>query len=172
MSLPQLPSSAGPSRTPRVFTVREANELLPEMERHFEAMDRLRTVVEHGTGQLQILDVLWGDRVLDPSNPDHGEFLQVRQSIRAAIGSLEDVVRGEILAQGIRFPPGGLEHGLLDFPSTFQGRPVLLCWCRGESEIQAWHEEHTGFRGRKELSGEQSVQMGREPGQGGHAGSD
>ena len=44
-----------------------------------------------------------------------------------------------------------LEAGLLDFPTEFQGREVLLCWKVGEKGIQYWHEVADGFRGRKPI---------------------
>jgi hypothetical protein len=46
-----------------------------------------------------------------------------------------------------------LEQGLLDFPSTIDGRPVLLCWKLGEKEIGFWHSPEDGFAGRKPLDG-------------------
>ncbi|MEO6804756.1 MAG: DUF2203 domain-containing protein [Edaphobacter sp.] len=44
-----------------------------------------------------------------------------------------------------------LQKGLLDFPSTIDGKPVLLCWKLGEPAINFWHTEEEGFAGRKPL---------------------
>jgi hypothetical protein len=44
-----------------------------------------------------------------------------------------------------------LETGLIDFPTTFQGREVYLCWKFGERGIRFWHEVSDGFRGRKPI---------------------
>jgi hypothetical protein len=44
-----------------------------------------------------------------------------------------------------------LEAGLIDFPTTFQGREVYLCWKVGENGIRFWHEVSDGFRGRKPI---------------------
>ena len=55
-----------------------------------------------------------------------------------------------------------LEHGLIDFPTTWEGRWVYLCWHRGEEMIEAWHEADAGFAGRQELTDEQGREMGRE----------
>lgn len=43
-------------------------------------------------------------------------------------------------------------RGLIDFPSARNGQIVLLCWQLGEDErIEWWHEMETGFAGRKPL---------------------
>ncbi|MDQ3041741.1 MAG: DUF2203 domain-containing protein [Acidobacteriota bacterium] len=43
-------------------------------------------------------------------------------------------------------------RGLIDFPSARNGQIVLLCWQLGEGErIEWWHETETGFAGRKPL---------------------
>jgi len=44
-----------------------------------------------------------------------------------------------------------LETGLLDFPAEREGRPVYLCWMRGESAVTHWHELDAGFAGRQAL---------------------
>ena len=42
-----------------------------------------------------------------------------------------------------------LEVGLVDFPTLYRGREVLLCWKMGEPDIAWWHGMEEGFRGRK-----------------------
>jgi hypothetical protein len=42
--------------------------------------------------------------------------------------------------------------GLIDFPSELEGRRVLLCWRLGEPSVQFWHDEESGFAGRRPLS--------------------
>lgn len=44
-----------------------------------------------------------------------------------------------------------LEEGIVDFPSTFEGREVFLCWRDGEESIEHWHETESGFAGRKRI---------------------
>ena len=74
--------------------------------------------------------------VARPTNPDRETFDQHSNRVDALMLDIKRTVEEEILAAGIRFPPGGLEHGLLDFPTTYQGRWVLLCWQRGEPEVR------------------------------------
>lgn len=44
-----------------------------------------------------------------------------------------------------------LDIGLLDFPTLYRGREVLLCWRLGERRIEYWHGLEEGFRGRKPI---------------------
>jgi hypothetical protein len=44
-----------------------------------------------------------------------------------------------------------LDKGLLDFPCLLDGEVVLLCWQRGETQIEYWHTLDSGFAGRQKL---------------------
>jgi hypothetical protein len=144
----------------RVFTVREVDELIPRLEevlatvRHH--LDQLQAVGE----KLQLLDVLWGKRVQDRGNPDHTEWTGHRARAEQESRRIEEIVQREVVERGIRFPQGGLEHGLMDFPTVYRGRWVYLCWRAGEPRLVAWHELTGGFQGRKVLTPEQAAAMG------------
>lgn len=146
----------------RVFNVGEANALLPHLREVLQRIRALRDVVGERTDQLKILDVLWGKRVAEPENPDHPDFKRHRRVIGEAVEEIERLIREEILALGVRFPQGGLEHGLLDFPTVLDGRWVFLCWQADEPEILAWHELDGGFAGRRPLTPEVARRMGGE----------
>lgn len=47
-----------------------------------------------------------------------------------------------------------LDVGLIDFPTWYQGREVLMCWRLGEPGIEFWHEVDEGYRGRKPIDEE------------------
>lgn len=44
-----------------------------------------------------------------------------------------------------------LDLGLVDFPSTQQGKTILLCWKLGEKQVSYWHDTKTGFQGRRQI---------------------
>jgi hypothetical protein len=123
---------------------------------------RLGRRAESRHEELQLLDALWGDAVLDEGNPDHAEFVEARHRMNDDLGRIEELARTEILARGIRFPPGGIHHGLLDFPTTVDGRWVFLCWKRGEDRVTHWHEIDGGFAGRQPVTPYLRQRMGRE----------
>jgi hypothetical protein len=45
----------------------------------------------------------------------------------------------------------GFDAGLVDFPSTMQGRDVYLCWQYDEPRVDYWHEVDSGYAGRQRL---------------------
>jgi len=147
----------------KAFTVAEANELIATMESVMVGIAHLRNLAESHDEQLQILDALWGDAVLTPENPDHSEFVKHRAARDEAVERIQTRMRDEILARGIRFPSGGLEHGLLDFPTTLDGRWVFLCWKRGEPRVDQWHEVADGFAGRRPVTPDHERRMGVDP---------
>lgn len=146
----------------RVFTVDQANRLVPVLEEAFERIERARAEAREHHEQLQVLDALWNDQVREPDNPDHDEFRRHREALTEAAETVEETVEEEIVARGLRFPSGGLRHGLVDFPTSFEGRWVYLCWERGEPELRFWHEIEDGYRGRRPITPEQAKLMGRD----------
>lgn len=47
-----------------------------------------------------------------------------------------------------------LDLGLVDFPTLYRGREVLLCWKLGEPDIAWWHGTEEGYAGRKRIDEE------------------
>jgi hypothetical protein len=146
--------------THRAFTVEAANQLIPWVESVFLRLDGHRQrSLKHSEGA-QILEVMWGDRIDSPDNPDHDEYLQHRRALENTARTIQAVIEQDLIARGIRLPAGGLESGIIDFPTTFEGRWVYLCWQRSEPRVAHWHELDTGFGGRHELIDEHAIVMG------------
>lgn len=146
----------------RAFTVQEANDLLPHLRQVLRRIERTRDEATRQHEKLQVLDALWGEEVKESGNPDHEEYRERKQAISDAVRSIRSMVQAEIRDRGIRFPSGGLQHGLLDFPTSYRGRWVYLCWRMGEDEVGHWHDVDAGFRGRQPITEEQAEVMGRE----------
>jgi hypothetical protein len=144
----------------RVFTVAQANAMVPSLEELFARIDEIRAATGQRHEKLQVLELLWGDQLERPGNPDRAEAADLRGALEDGVLEIQRLIRERILALGLRFPTGGLAHGLVDFPTTWQGRWVLLCWQRGEPELTAWHELDGGFAGRQAITPDQSRRMG------------
>ena len=146
----------------RAFTVEEANATVPLLEDVFDRMDGQRNALIAQHQKLQMLEVMWGERIRQPGNPDHAEFRELQSTFDRDVDALDQFVTREIRARGLRFPPGGLENGLIDFPTTYQGRWVFMCWQRGEPQVTHWHELEAGFQGRREIAAEHVITMGKD----------
>jgi len=133
---------------PRIYTVREANALIPTVEKVFTDLDAVRTRLRRLKGKIEVLEMLWGEELASEENPDHkehqhylGELARAKADYDAAIQVLAD---HEIQLKSV-------ETGLVDFYGVIESRLVLLCWKRGEGEIGWYHHLEDGFTGRKEL---------------------
>jgi hypothetical protein len=119
----------------RRYTLDEANE---ELEGLRELLPRLREA------RRALIEA--SQRITDAIAADGGgvagsDWFRAQQSLKEDV---EELARRGII---LRDP----EAGLVDFPSEREGRPVLLCWRLGEQEVGWYHDEASGFRGRKRL---------------------
>ena len=102
------------------FTVAEANETLPQIESIFKQLEAKKATLGHHVQKLHVLDALWGKAVNQPNNPDHDDFQQHRRRIGYLKEDILRIIEEDLLSLGLRFPQEGLEHGLIDFPTTFE----------------------------------------------------
>jgi hypothetical protein len=144
----------------RSFTVGEANSLIPRLEKALEEIAGAHEVIQRSRAGISLLKTLWGKDVEDSKNPDFEEYDTHCRALEERAGFIERTIQEEIVDRGLRFPQGGLQYGLVDFPTTYHGRWVYLCWRRGEPEIVYWHEIHAGFGGRTPLTRADASQMG------------
>jgi hypothetical protein len=130
----------------KTFTLSEAQTLLPVVEA------LLRKAQESGSraaileAEMQFL----GHRIFlsGGMHVDVSVASRRRAERDKAVQETKDTL-AEIDSIGVQVKD--LEEGLLDFPSTMDGKPVLLCWKLGEPTISHWHTEEEGFAGRKPL---------------------
>ncbi len=128
----------------RLFTVDEANELLPRIE------PLLRTLM----GQFH---------TLDEKRREHAETVQRGTSNGHSLSSKLAAQQQELQELGQQLEDGVVElekHGctvkdlsigLLDFPGRREGQVVNLCWRLGEPRVAYWHSLETGYASRRPL---------------------
>jgi hypothetical protein len=128
----------------RLFTLDSARRILPQVRAHLhqamEAHRQLEAVRQSMHSFSQKAE--WsGGAFLEPSRIHRWQtgVQEASASLRAALQQLEDM--------GVQVKD--LEIGLVDFPTLYRGREVLLCWRLGEPDIAWWHGAEEGFRGRK-----------------------
>ncbi len=146
MSDTQLDIAASPKR---IFTVDEANRMLPAIDGIFRDMDA-RSVRARDLGDLVAdLEAYWGKAVEDPANDDHARYLALRADLAAALQAVNEcVIKLSALGCEIKDP----HRGLVDFYAYVDGALVYLCWQRGEPEVAFWHTLEGGFPTRKPLA--------------------
>ena len=127
---------------PRLFTVGEANALLPAVrgltERIQENIQRLKNKSK----------IVIRDQQLDPGAADFMDRLQENGEIARLVSEVKDGVE-QIQSYGCICK--GAEQGLVDFPCLLGAEVVYLCWQQGEPTISYWHRIEEGFAGRRPL---------------------
>lgn len=119
----------------RFFTVDEANAALDELRSRLprlrEARQRLIDTSERITSAVEV----------DGGGVEGSDWFRAQEALKTELVWLAD--RGILL----RDP----ETGLIDFPARRDGRRVFLCWRLGEDRVAWFHDEQTGFSGRRPL---------------------
>ncbi len=133
----------------RLFTLQEAQALLPQVERW------LRSAIENRKSAFQMDEQL--NALLMRINLQGGILPDVNRAAELKTGKEQSLDRlkkalSEIEEAGCLVKD--LEIGLVDFPTLFDGAEVYLCWKLGESQIGFWHHTHEGFAGRKSIDRE------------------
>ena len=119
----------------RLFSVEEANALLPDLRKSLVAVQKARQVVLSG-----------GERVRRSASANGGG--RQGQVYWEALAALRREVEA-ITARGIVLRDA--DTGLVDFPTRREGTEAFLCWRLGEDRIAYWHGPDTGFAGRQPL---------------------
>lgn len=123
----------------KLFTVEEANDLLPKVGPLLERIQKLY-------GRLS------GLRESAKAAATASNFGGGMEGGSAYVKTLYEVgkLTTELHELGIELKD--YSRGLIDFPCYREDRVVLLCWQLGEGdEIHWWHELEAGFAGRQPL---------------------
>lgn len=124
----------------KLFTVEEANALLPSVRQILGRIQRAR-------GRLGSYRE---SAKLAAAGAELGGGGMASGVVYATI--LTDLTEemAELEAIGVQLKD--FDRGLIDFPSLRDGRVVLLCWQLGEGdELRWWHDMDAGFGGRTPL---------------------
>jgi hypothetical protein len=127
---------------PRLFTVEEANALLPDIEPIVEEL--LRTFKDIRAE----IEAAAGEAGLQPGSPELAERLESRGRAPRLFARVKMLI-DQVHAQGCIV--NGPEAGLVDFPCLYNNEIVFLCWKYGEPGVLHWHRIPDGFAGRKPL---------------------
>ena len=123
---------------PKLFTVDEANALLPKLRELLDALMLHRDALREKTPGLE--------PILRAAGANGGgrvgsEYGVEAYKVHLAIGKIHEL--GVLLKD--------LDIGLLDFPHERGGRIVFLCWHPPEERVGYWHEIDAGYAERRPL---------------------
>ena len=124
----------------KIFTVQEANALLPEVRVIAGKIQRAhRQLSPYRDGAKKAAEAAeYGGGGI----PEGLAYAAVLTELTTQLAELE--------ALGVQLKD--FERGLVDFPSLRDGRVVLLCWQLGEGdELEWWHDVDAGFAGHTPL---------------------
>lgn len=122
----------------KLFSVEEANALLPELKKLLDEAHARRDAMREKASDLQ--------PILEASASNGGgkkgsEFGVDAYRLHLSVGRITEL--GVVLKD--------LDSGLLDFPHSREGRVVFLCWHPPEERVGFWHEIEAGYAGRHPL---------------------
>jgi len=130
----------------KVFTLEEANRLLPQIERGVRFLSEAAQNVHKLQDQVSVLSLLGSEK---SESPEHREFKEKKKRFEELVvlynRKLEELQRLGCIMKDLR-------TGLVDFYGSTEGRLIFFCWKLGEKEIAFWHELDGGFRGRRPVS--------------------
>lgn len=122
----------------KLFTLEEANSMLPELRRLFAGIKAERAVMQRLAPEAK--------RAYEHANESGGTTVGARYA-QTLVNVMEYLQTIHSLGIEIK----DIERGLCDFPSLREGRVVYLCWLLGEDRIEWWHDIEAGFAGRQPL---------------------
>ncbi|MCA1589330.1 MAG: DUF2203 domain-containing protein [Acidobacteria bacterium] len=121
----------------KLFTIEQANELLPRVRKILETVRRLYEISDkfrEAAGAAAAASQFGGGM------EGGSYYVETLYKIGKHTTELHEL--------GVQLKDH--RRGLVDFPYMRSDRIVLLCWQLGEPEqIEWWHEVETGFAGRK-----------------------
>lgn len=123
----------------RYFTVAQANRSLV----------LVRRIVEDVVREYGLLIEL--EELIDAaeSSGRYEALETARQKLVTTVDTLQTCLE-ELEQLGVELKD--FARGIVDFPAHAQGRPIRLCWMRGEDQISHWHEAGAGFACRQPVA--------------------
>lgn len=134
---------------PKLFTLLEAEQLLPRVETAIREAISLRLDFEEAESVLE----KYSQRImmLGGALVDRERFSGYKTRRADSATRLKESI-DKIQSYGCVIKD--LDIGLVDFPTRYRGDEVYLCWKLGETGIGFWHGMDEGFSGRKEIDEE------------------
>jgi hypothetical protein len=122
----------------RLFTVEEANALLPTLRRILDEVALHRDALREKGHRMEPILRATAENGGGKAGSEYGVEAY---KLYLAIEHIREL--GVVLKD--------LDMGLVDFPHERNGRVVFLCWHLPEETVEYWHDLDAGYAGRSPL---------------------
>ena len=133
----------------RLFTIHEAEALLPDVERWVKSALESRQNASAADEQLNAL--VLRIHMAGGIQVDVAQVAEWKGNKEQHLEKLKEILR-QIESSGVLLKD--LDIGLIDFPTLLDEQEVYLCWKLGEAHIGFWHHTTEGYAGRKQIDGD------------------
>ncbi|MBI3616271.1 MAG: DUF2203 domain-containing protein [Candidatus Omnitrophica bacterium] len=133
---------------PRLFTVEEANRLIPQVQQILRKLQMIQEQIKRSEEEKAIEELSWlrEDGTVSPRAKI--QIARLEKLLEARAKEFEqDLERLNKLGGQLK----SLEEGLVDFLGEREGQLICLCWKDGEDQIRFWHDMESGVAGRQPL---------------------
>lgn len=132
----------------KIFSVIEAEELLPTLKTNLEKVFHLNQMLKAVSTDIDSLIDIWGEDVYKHNHVDNGYYMDLVNKHQEIMKQLQDeMIKINQLGCFVK----DIERGLVDFYYKLNDEVVFLCWRYGEDKINHWHGLNSGFTGRRPL---------------------
>ena len=141
-------SSRNKPPEPKIFTLEEANGVLPAVRAILRSLRSRRHEIGGIEGKKAVEELSWlrEDGTVSPRARE--EVARLDELLRQGREALDEAL-GRLVATGAHLKD--MDEGLVDFLAERDGELVCLCWKDGEERIGYWHDLESGFAGRKPI---------------------
>jgi hypothetical protein len=128
--------------------MREVVRTLPDVVKIMEGVFILNEKIDHISKDIDNLIDIWGEELFDQSHMDN-KMYQERMKIRNEyIMGLKEKIDA---IQNFGCIVKNIDEGIIDFPSTKNGKEIHFCWKYGEKAIEHWHAADESDSERKSV---------------------
>lgn len=131
-----------------MLTPEEANRLLPRVREWLALLRSRRVRVQELEQKKAVEQLAWLQKDGTVSSKAQQEVARLEAEQQREARLFERELR-EMVAAGAALKD--LEEGLVDFLTERADEVVFLCWKEGEEQIGYWHDQASGFPGRRPI---------------------
>ncbi len=133
-----MSESGAPFSSERIFTVPEANALIPELQQLWDTIQEGRNALVDTREEVKKASA---NASLGGGTVEGVKYIKGLQDVNGSLHAIQEL--GVVIKD--------VEMGLCDFPFMLNGNLVFLCWKAGEDRVRWWHEIDSGYANRQPL---------------------